>query len=96
MSMQRPVDIAVVGLMSLAILPLVFVFAGKNLRWLDGGGGSIVLLVVVLGLLAGFFGGIFLAIVRKNPVWLVATASALCAGYVWFLVAVGMAIGHMH
>lgn len=96
MSKRRLVDTAVVGLTLLAILPLAVVFGGENLRWLEGGVGTIVLLVVVFGLIAGFLGGISLAIARKNPLWLIATVSALCAGYVWILVAMGMAIGHMH
>lgn len=96
MSTRRLADSAVVGLTTLAVLPLAFVFGGENLRWLEGGVGNLVLLVVMLGLIAGFVGGIALAIARKNPLWLVATVSALCAGYVWLLVAMGMAIGHMH
>lgn len=95
MSTRRLADNAVVGLTMLAVLPLAFVF-GENLRWLEGGVGALMLLVVMLGLIAGFVGGIALAITRKNPLWLVATVSALCAGYVWLLVAMGMAIGHMH
>lgn len=96
MSTRRLVDAAVVGLTALAILPLAVVFGGENLRWLESGVGTFVLLVVVLGLIAGFLGGIVLAIARKNPLWLIATVSTLCAGYVWLLVAMGMAIGHMH
>ncbi len=96
MSKRRLADAVVIGLASLAVLPLAFVFGGENLRWLEGGGGTIVLLVVMLGLLTGFLGGIALAIARKNPLWLIATVSVLCAGYVWLVVAMGMAIGHMH
>jgi hypothetical protein len=96
MSTRRLVDTAVVGLTSLAVVPLAAVFGGENLRWLEGGVGTLVLFVVVLGLMAGFLGGIVLAIARKKPLWLIATVSALCAGYVWLLVAMGMAIGHMH
>jgi hypothetical protein len=96
MSRRRLADTVVVGLTSLAVLPLAVVFGGENLRWLEGGVGTLVLLVVVLGLIAGFLGGIALAIARKNPLWLIATVSASCVGYVWLLVAMGIAIGHMH
>ncbi|WP_306580928.1 hypothetical protein [Dokdonella sp.] len=96
MSGSRLKETIVVGATCLAAAPLVFVFLGSNLRWLDSDGGAIVLFIVTVGLLVGILGGISLAIARKNPLWLLATVSTLCAGYVWILVAAGMAIGHMH
>jgi len=96
MSRPRLKEAVVIGAIFLAVAPLVFVFLNRNLRWLEGFGGTIVLSVVALGLLVGFLGGIGLAIARKNPLWLLATVSALSAGYVWILVATGMAIGRMH
>lgn len=96
MSGSRMKEAIVIGATCLAVAPLAFVFLGRNLRWLDGDGGAVVLFIVTVGLFVGLLGGISLAIKRKNPLWLLATVSTLCAGYVWILVATGMAMGRMH
>jgi hypothetical protein len=92
----RPTEAIVIGAIFLAVAPLAFVFLRRNLHWLEGVGGTIVLSIVGFALLTGFLGGIGLTISRKNPLWLLAAVSALCAGYVWIIVATGMAIGRMH
>lgn len=96
MSSHRLKEVVVIVAIVLATTSLAFVFLGRNLHWLEGAGGVIVSWMVALGLLVSFAGGIGLAAARKNPLWLLATVSALCAGYVWILVASGMAMGRMH
>lgn len=96
MSASRLKEVAVIVATVLATAPLLLVFLGRNLHWLDGIGGAIVFWTVVPGLLIGSLGGVGLAATRNNPLWLLATVLALCAGYVWYVLATGMAMAHMH
>lgn len=96
MPKRRPIGVVVIALTSVAILPLLGVFASGNLRWINSLAGQLLLIVVMLGLLVGVLGGIGLAVSRKNPLWLIVTIMALCAAYFWFLVMVGVGMGRMH
>lgn len=92
-------NLVVFGLTLFAVVPAVFLyatlFAGKSLRWLNGTSGVIVLSAVLVGLASGFLGGIVLASIRREGLWLLLSLLSIILAFFWFLAALGVGLGGM-
>lgn len=96
MTRKDAVTTAMLVLTSLPFIPIIALFASGSLSWMRGMTGVLLFAGVIVGVLGGTFGGIVMAIARKNPLWLITTAVAAGAGYWWLLAARGMAVAGMH
>lgn len=86
----------VIGLTLIPIIPFFAVLSSRNASWLEGRAGVFVWISIMVDVAGGLIGGIVLAAARRNPVWLIASLTSLCAGFYWLLFAMAMGMAHMH
>ncbi|MEP7097241.1 MAG: hypothetical protein ABI748_06210 [Dokdonella sp.] len=75
------------------LVPIVY---SHNLSWMNGWVGGTWLLSVAAGVFVGLFGGVSLAIARKNPLWLAPSILSFCVAFAAVVLITAMGMAQMH
>lgn len=96
MSLARLINGSVITLVLLGAIAMACALMSSNLSWTRGWVGIVWFFALAAGVLGGLFGGISLAIARRNPLWLLATVAAFCMSYVGLVFMYGIGIASLH